>query len=247
MTLAEHLEELRRRLGRMLAAWLLAIGLSWTQADRLIAWLKRPGEPLLPHLVFVSPTEPLMAYLTVTMLAGVLFSMPVMLWQVWAFIRRGLTPRERTLGATFVWWGSLRFAAGVAVAYYGMLPVSLHYLLGIGRGTLEPMVSISTYLSFVTTMMGWCGLIFELPLALWVLARVGIVTSEWLRQQRPYAILVLVILAAIITPTTDPINLLLMTIPMILLYEVSILITRVAIRRRPPSSTVHGPPSTVNN
>ena len=232
MTLAEHLEELRRRLGRMLAAWLFATGVSWTQADRLVAWLKRPAAPLLPHLVFLSPTEPLMAYLTVTMLAGVIVSMPVILWQGWGFVRRGLTSRERTLGAIFVWWGSLLFAAGVAAAYYGILPVSLNYLLRMGQGTLEPMISIRTYLSFVTTIMGWCGLIFELPLGLWVLATVGVVTSEWLRQQRPYAILVLVMVAAIVTPTTDPINLLLMAVPMVLMYEISIVITRVAMRRR---------------
>jgi len=232
MSLADHVEELRRRLGISLAAFLLAIGISWTQVDRFMEWLRRPVEPWLPRLVFVSPTEPVMAYLTVTMLAGLILAMPFMLWQAWGFIRRGLTPRERTLGGIFVWWGSALFLAGAALAYYGVLPISLKYLLGVGRGTLEPMVSISTYLSFVTTIMFWCGLLCELPLVLWMLAAVGVVTSEWLRQQRPYAILVLVILAAMVTPTTDPVNLLLMTIPMVLLYEMSIVVTRLAMRRR---------------
>jgi sec-independent protein translocase protein TatC len=232
MSLAEHLDELRRRLGMCLMIFLVAVGISWTQVDRIIAWLKHPVEPWLPRLVFVSPTEPMMAYLTVTMLAGFILAMPMMLWQAWGFIRRGLTPRERRLGGIFVWWGSALFLAGAGLAYYGVLPISLKYLLGVGGDTLEPMVSISTYLSFVTTIMFWCGLICELPLVLWVLAAVGVVTSEWLRQQRPYAILVLVIIAAMVTPTTDPVNLLLLLIPMLLLYEVSIVITRVAIRRR---------------
>ena len=232
MSLADHLEELRRRLGICLAAFLIAVGVSWTQVDRVMAWLRRPSELWLPRLVFVSPTEPVMAYLTVTMLAGLILAMPMVLWQVWGFVRRGLTPREQTLGGMFVGWGSALFLVGAALAYYGVLPISLKYLLGAGRDTLEPMVSIKTYLSFVTTIMFWCGLICELPLVLWVLAAVGVVTSEWLRQQRSYAILVLVILAALVTPTTDPVNLMLMTLPMVLLYEISIVVTRLAMRRR---------------
>jgi sec-independent protein translocase protein TatC len=233
LTLAEHLEELRRRLGIAFAALLVSVALAATQATRLVDWLQRPAESLLPHFAFFAPTEPLMAYITVSVLAGACLAMPVLLWQVWAFVRSGLTPRERALGRAFVWWGTFQFLAGVLLAYYVLVPVALRVLLGIGRAQFEPVISIGRYLAFVTGMVFWCGLAFELPVVLALLASVGIVTSEWLRQQRPLAVLSLVIVAAIVTPTTDPINLLLMAVPLVGLYELSIVVTRWAMPRRP--------------
>ena len=226
LTFADHLEELRRRLGICLAAFLVTTVASWTQVERIIRWLQAPAAAFLPRFAFFSPTEPIVAYIQVAVLAGVVLAMPIMLWQLWGFVRTGLTWRERYYGMLFVWWGSVQFIVGVTFAYYGLLPASLKFLLGIGHGLLEPMVSIDRYLSFITTLMFWCGVIFELPVLLLLLAKIGIVTSEWLRQQRPMAILALVIIAAIVTPTTDPVNLLLMAIPMIALYEISIWVTR---------------------
>ena len=181
------------------------------------------------------PIEPLVAYVKVACLAGVLLAMPIILSQLWGFVRAGLSRRERSYGLTFVWWGSVLFAAGVAFAYYVLLPVSLRFLLGIGHGTLAPVISIDTYLSFVTSIAFWCGVLFELPAVLYLLATVGVVTPAWLRQSRPYAILVMVIIAALVTPTTDPVSLLLMAAPMVLLYELSILTVRFAFRPRPLS------------
>jgi len=230
-TFLEHLGELRRRLGICLAALVVAIGVTATQVHGVIDWLRRPADGLLNRFAFFSPTEPLMAYMKVACLGGVLLAMPLILWQFWGFVRTGLTRRERSYGLAFVWWGTLLFAGGLAFAYYLLLPVSLRFLLGIGQGAFEPVISIETYLSFVTTILFWCGLVFELPIVLVLLVNVGIVTPEWLRQQRPYAILVLVILAAIITPTTDAVNLLLMTVPLLVLYELSIWLTRWVMRR----------------
>jgi len=234
-TLVEHLEELRHRLGVSALAVLVAVGLSLSHAPWILAWLRRPAEPFLWRFAFFSPTEPVLAYLQVSVLAGLVLAMPVILWQVWAFVRSGLTARERSLGAAFVWWGSVQFLAGSLFAYYVLLPVSLRLLLGIGRAHFEPMISIARYVSFVTTLALWCGVVFELPVVVWLLATVGIVTAEWLRQHRAYAILVLVILAAVITPTTDPVNLILMTLPLIGLYEVSIAMARWAVPRAPSS------------
>ena len=237
MTLAGHLEELRRHLGLSLLALLITVSVSLTQADRIIQWLVSPVQELLPFFAFFTPMEPLAAYLKVGTLAGLVLAMPVILWQVWAFVRGGLTPAERSSGAVFVWWGSAQFLAGAAFAYYVLLPVSLRFLFSIGAHYLRPVISIDRYLAFVTGLLGWCGLVFELPVVLSVLARVGIVTSEWLRQQRPYALLVLVIAAALITPTTDPVNLALVAVPMAVLYEASIWLTRMVMRRRavPPT------------
>lgn len=232
LTVIEHLDELRRRLLVSVATLLVTIGISLWQVERLVRWLQRPIEGLVPRLVFFSPTEPLVAYLQVAMLSGVTLAMPMALFQLWRFVRLGLTAPERTMGLAFIWWGSLLFGGGVAFAYYGLLPLSLTVLLGIGKGSLEPMISIGRYLSLVTTMAFWCGVIFELPVVLFLLATVGIVTPAWLRQQRPYALLALVTIAAVMTPTTDPFSLLVATIPMALLYELSILVISVTGRRR---------------
>ena len=246
LTLAGHLEELRRRLGVSLAALVLAVGISASQVERILQWLRRPAEELMPQLAFFSPSEPLFAYVKVATLAGLILAMPVILAQLWGFVRTGLSPRERSYGLTVIGLGSLQFLAGAACAYYLLLPVSLRLLLGIGRGTLEPVISIDRYLSFVTTMVVWCGVVFELPVVLFALAKVGLVTPEWLRQQRPYAILVLVILAAVATPTTDPVTLLLMAVPLWLLYELSILGVRWPARgptRTPPRRTTASRPA----
>jgi sec-independent protein translocase protein TatC len=232
MTLAEHLEELRKRLAVCLVAWLAATAVAFANAGRLIEWLERPAGGHLPRLAVFSPTEPLMAYLSVSVLAGLALAMPVILWQVWGFVRAGLSPRERAWGHAFVWWGSAQFAAGLCFAYFALLPLSLRFLLRIGREYFDPVISVERYLSFVTGLAFWCGLTFELPVVLWLLAAVGIVTPEWLRQQRPYATLIMVIVAALVTPTTDPVNLVLMTAPLVVLYELSILMARAAVRPR---------------
>ena len=226
LTLAGHLDELRRRLGISLLAWLLATAGCGTQAAWLLAWLRRPVADLLPAFAFFSPTEPLVAYVKVSVLAGALLALPVVLWQLWGFLQGGLRPTERRLGGVFIAWGTLQFAAGVLFAYAILGPVSLRFLLGVGRTTMVPVLSVDRYLAFYTGLMWWCGVTFEVPVVIALLAKAGIVTAEWLRQQRPLAIVGLLILAAIVTPTTDPVNLLLLALPLLALYELSILLAR---------------------
>ena len=226
LTLADHLEELRRRLGVSLLALITTSALSLVFVERLIAWLQRSAAWWLPRFAYFTPTEPLIAYAKVALLAGIMLAMPLILWQGWAFVRPALKPRERSAGRLFVLWGTAQFLAGAALAYYVLLPLSLRVLLGIGAPRLLPVISIDRYLGFVTTLVFWTGIIFELPVVIVLLARVGVVTPEWLRQQRPYAILVLVILAALLTPTTDPLTLLLVAVPLTGLYELSLLLAR---------------------
>lgn len=233
LSVVGHLEELRRRLGLCLGAFLIASGIGVWQAPQLIEWLQRPADSWLPRLVFFHLTEPLVAYLKVGVLAGLAMTMPLLLWQVWLFVRPALAIDQRRFGRQFVWWASAQFLAGLAVAYYVLLPLSLRVLVGLGEALFEPVISVDAYLSFVTGLLGWCGLLLELPVVLVVLAKVGIVTPEWLRQQRPYAVLVLVIVAAVATPTTDPVSLCVMALPLLGLYELSIVMARWAIPPKP--------------
>ena len=226
LTFAGHLEELRRRLGVSLLAWLAATGMALTQAPRLLAWLRAPVEDLLPAFAFFSPTEPLVAYVKVAVLAGAALALPVALWQLWGFVRAALRPGERRFGAAVVGWGCLQFVLGLAFAYTVLGPVSLRFLLRLGSRTMVPVLSVDRYLAFLLGLMWWCGVAFEVPVVVAVLAKAGIVTAEWLRQQRPLAILGLIILAAVVTPTTDPVNLLLLALPLVGLYELSILLAR---------------------
>ncbi|HEX9780798.1 MAG TPA: twin-arginine translocase subunit TatC [bacterium] len=236
LPLSGHLGELRRRLIIVLTWFAVVSGFAFTHVERILEWLQRPAPAYLGHFAYFSPTEALFAYIKVSVLAGLVCTVPVALAQLWGFVRSGLTARERSWGRAFVGWGTALFVAGVSFAYWVLLPMSLRFLMGIGRAQLEPVISIERYLSFVMTLIVWCGFVFELPVVLFILAKANIVTAEWLRQQRPYAFLVLVILAAVITPTTDVVNLTLMTLPLVGLYELSILVTRIALPRQPETS-----------
>jgi len=229
----EHLDELRRRLWVCLLVISVASTASFGLAGKLMDWLKRPAGASLPTLAFFSPPEAMLAYLKVAVISGLILSTPLLLHELWAFISPGLTPRERRYGLAFVWWGTVLFGAGVAFAYWVLLPVSLKFLLGFGSGQLTPVISISRYISFTTMVMIACGGVFELPLAIALLTKIGIVTPQMLRRKWRHAVVILMIAAAILTPTTDVATMILMVAPMLVLYETSIWVARCAVPRSP--------------
>ena len=228
LTIAEHLEELRRRLGICLAAVLAGSAGSFAFCDRIVEWLKRPAGPYLRTFAFFSPTEALLAYTKIIVLSGCVLALPVVLSQVWAFVRPALTGRERWYGAWFVGWGSALFVLGGAFAYGVCLPMFLKFLLSVGSPYLEPVISINQYLSFVTSIILICGVVFQLPLVILFFTRIGLLSPEALRRYRSLALLGMLIVAAIATPTTDAISLILVTIPMVVLYEAGIILSRVS-------------------
>lgn len=231
LTLSGHLNELRRRLLVCLVALAAGAGLGLAQASRLIDWLVRPARPHLDHLAFFTPTEPLTASLRVAVTFGFIVSLPVWLAQAWAFVQPGLTARERRLGTAFVVGGSVLFLGGAWGAYAALLPLALRFLLTFGQGMFEPVISIGTYLSFVAGLLVGCGIVCELPLAVYLLTRVGLVTHESLVRWRSPALIGLLVIAAVITPTTDPLTLLVVALPLALLYECSIAVAWLAARR----------------
>ena len=152
-------------------------------------------------------------------------ALPVVLWQGWAFIQPALMPTTRSRGLAVVWWGTVCFGVGAAFAYTVLLPLFLTFLLSIGHPALEPVISINRYLGFVIGMLVICGALFELPLAIVFLTRAGVVTPKALRLRRRWAVLAMVVVSAFLTPTTDAVSLGLMTLPLLALYEVSILLS----------------------
>lgn len=236
LPVVNHLEELRKRLWECLVVIVLAAIISFAWIDQLVEWLKRPAGPALGRLAFFSPPEAFMAYMKVAITVGLFLSAPMILAQVWAFISPGLTTRERRYGFGFIWWGSLLFLAGGAFAYWVLLPVSLSFLLNFGHGQLEPVISINRYLAFTTMVIFSCGLAFQLPLVMFILARLGLVNSTMLRQKWRHAVVIIVVASAILTPTADVATLLLLAVPMLALYEISIWVTGFSASRRTPDA-----------
>ncbi len=213
-----HLEELRKRLIKILLAVGVGFGASYLFSGQILRWLK---QPLPQHLVFISPAEAFMANLKVSFFAGVIIALPFSLFQIWRFIAPGLKQNEKSYAASFIVFGSLLFLAGTLFAYYSILPIGLHFLLSYAYPGLQPMISVGSYLSFCMVIMFMFGLVFNLPVIVVMLTRMRLVNYTQLAKSRRYAILVIFIVAAVLTPP-DVFTQLLMGIPLLLLYEISI-------------------------
>lgn len=237
MSLIEHLRELRTRLVR--AAIALVIGTSVGYAvfpfllDLLIAPYCEVFETSLPNcnLIALRPLEPFSVRIRVSLLVGLFVGGPVIFYQLWRFITPGLTKRERRFTLPFVVLSQVMLGFGIVAAYL-IIPQALNVLLALGGPRIEALLSASEYLSFFIRMCLAFGIVFELPLVLVALVLVGVLNVSNLRAARPYAVVAMVTLAALVTPTTDPVTLLVVAGPMILFYEVAILVARVIERRR---------------
>jgi len=228
MSLIGHLEELRRRLIICIVSVLVCSIFSYVYAEKILAILKRP----FPHsLVFISPQEPFIITLKVAIFAGIILALPMVVYQLWQFISSGLKEEEKKYLLLYAPFSLFLFFVGVSFAYFVVIPMGLKFLLSFGAGSLEPMISISKYLSFITVMTLSFGIVFELPLVFMFLARVGILTPEFLSRNRKIFIVAIFVLAAILTPP-DAFTQLLLAIPLLILYELSILLMKmVAVER----------------
>lgn len=184
-------------------------------------------------LVYTSAIEPMMVYIKVALYGGVFVAAPWILFQLWQFVAPGLYKRERKVVVPFLFFGTLLFYAGAAFCFYLVMPAAFPAMLQFANaGTMTPMLSISEQLSLVMAMLLGFGVVFEVPVVIAFLAMVGLVSADWLARYRRYAIVLNVIAAAIITPTGDPLNLALMAVPMIVFYEVGILLARLLGKKR---------------
>lgn len=224
MGLFEHLDELRRRIIRALIGFTVAFMGCWMFAQQIYDFLAQPIYKYLPEgskLVFLGVTEPFLIYVKVAALAAVFVASPYILYQLWAFVAPGLYRNEKALAAPFIFFGSVLFLAGGAFAYYIAFPFAVEFLLGIGE-QFEASVTVTSYLSFLMTVVLGLGVMFELPTVIFLLARMGVVTPAFLLRHFRWAVLIIFTVAAIITPTPDVINLCIFALPTILLYLVGV-------------------------
>jgi len=243
MPLVAHLEELRARLLRSVAAITIGAVACWLLYPQILDLLLEPycrirdelgDQPAFGdgcELLVTDPLEPFSVRMMVAGYGGVALAMPVLLWQVWRFVAPGLYKRERRWAIPFVGCGLALFIAGCLLAYWS-IPRALDFLVGIGGPDLVSVFSPARYLSFVVKMTLAFGIGFEFPLLLVVLQLVGVVTPGGLRRARRYAVVGIVALVAVLTPSGDPFTLLVLSVPMLLFYELAILIGALRNRRR---------------
>jgi sec-independent protein translocase protein TatC len=247
----DHLRELRRR-----ATWavLFTIGTTVTALvfyEPIFRVLLRPaGNRLNPStggkLVFQDVTEAWATIAKIGFIVGIATALPFIVYQVIAFVNPGLKPSERRWLYVMVPGALASFAAGAVFGYFVLIPPAIRFLLTIGGTIAEPLIRIGSYVSLVIMLMFWMGMIFELPLTMFFLAKVGIVKSRWVAKQRKWALLLAFVLGAVITPTADPVNQALVAGPILVMFEFGLWLARLAERMRsqPQTETATGQAST---
>ena len=229
----EHLEELRTRLIRSLIAFAIGTGLCYNYSDRIYHALISPVMQALPpgsHLVFTELTEAFLTYFKLSLWGGLIFASPVIFYQAWSFISPGLYSKERKLVVFFAFWSTLGFLAGTAFAYFIAAPSIMRFFFSFGQTIVTPMPSMKESLSLVLRLLLIFGVMFELPLFLYLIGRGGILSSKTLRRWRKAAVLGSIVLAAVLTPP-DIVSQLLLALPLYVLYELGILLCAVGERR----------------
>jgi sec-independent protein translocase protein TatC len=227
MSLLEHLEELRRRIILSVLSVAVTFVIAWHYSDKIFALMQEPVVSALQHhkydptLVYTNPTDPFNMYLKVGLLGGLFLAMPFILYQVWMFISPGLYRHEKRYVIPFMFATVGLFMAGALFGYKMVYPAALDFLIGQGQ-QFKPMITIGEYTDLFLTLILGLGLVFELPILIFFLALMGVVSAGWLWRNLRYSILVIFTIAAVITPTTDILNMCIFAAPMVLLYLVSI-------------------------
>ncbi|MDD2966107.1 MAG: twin-arginine translocase subunit TatC [Desulfovibrionaceae bacterium] len=229
MGMMDHLNELRWRLMRCVIAVGIAFMLCWSFAEPLFGEIMRPLNAALPDhskLIYTAPAEAFFTYMRVAFVASIFAASPFIFYQIWSFIAPGLYDEEKRYAIPMALVSAFFFIGGGCFCYFGVLPIAFQFFMGFATDTIMPMPSLTESLDFVLKLMVAFGAIFEMPLFTFFLARMGLVTAKMMSSTRRYAVLVIFIVAAILTPP-DVMSQLLMAIPMLVLYELSILIARV--------------------
>ena len=227
MSFLEHLDELRRRLMYSVIAIVAGCLVSFAFIDKLFAFIFLPLQEMLPkgqHLIYTEPTEAFTIYLELALLSGIVLAAPVIMWQVWKFIAPGLYSKEKKFAIPFVLLSSTGFVAGALFNHYLLFRLMWAFLASFSNSYVTFLPKIDPLFDMYVKMMIICGLVFQLPTVVYFLAKMGMITARFLWKNFKYAILVIFIIAAAITPSGDPFSQTVVALPMIGLYLISILI-----------------------
>ncbi|HWQ40418.1 MAG TPA: twin-arginine translocase subunit TatC [Desulfosporosinus sp.] len=235
LPLMEHMMALRKVL--VIAAYAIVLGtiIGWFISDRTFAYLANPVTQLKDiKFITITPMEPMLVKLKVSLFIGIALAFPVLTWQIWSFVLPALKQNERKYLYLIVPSSVLLFLGGVALCFYMVLPIGIKFLLYAGGGGVQstPFVTKTSYLGFLIPFLLTFGLVFQLPIVLLILIRIGVLTPQTLAKKRRWAILIIVILAAVFSPTPDVFTQVLMAGPMYLLYEISIWLGYLVVRSR---------------
>jgi sec-independent protein translocase protein TatC len=229
-TLLTHLNEMRKRLMVSALCFFAAMSVCLAKAEFITKQLV--GKAVGFEFIYVAPAELLIAYIRIAILCGVVIAFPIIGYQTWRFIRPGLTRQERKAVIFILTFGMMLFTLGAIFAYEVVLPFTLAYFSGLNGGeNIRAMVSIQSYLNFVLNMMLTFGIVFEMPIVIILLTQLGMINPKLLRKNRKYYILAIFVLAAVITPP-DITSQVLIAFPMIVLFEISTIISSVLFRKK---------------
>jgi sec-independent protein translocase protein TatC len=227
MSFFEHLEELRWQIIKSVIGILLATCFCIFYADFIVQQiLLSPLHAVGLKAQVLSPYGILMMYMEAILICGVILSMPYTLWCLWKFVTPGLFPKERFYISKIVVWTSLCFFSGVAFGYFILLPAALRFFSLFGTQNIDLHIALDQYVSFMLALLLGAGLVFELPMISFFLSKMGILTPSFMRKYRRHAVLLILIVAAVVTPTPDMVTQTLLALPMIFLYEISIFVSK---------------------
>ena len=234
MPFLSHLEELRKRLIACAIAAGSGFVICYIFAERLFQLLILPLKAQLPEgdrLIYTNLPEMFITYLKSALVAGILISSPFIFYQLWMFIAPGLYQKEKKYVVPFVIFSSILFVGGALFGYFVVFPFGFKFFLGFSNDSIQALPSVKQYFSFSIKLLFAFGLVFELPVIVFFLTKIGIVTPNLMKRKRKYAILLIFVMAAILTPP-DVITQLMMAAPLLFLYEISILVSKIAARKK---------------
>jgi sec-independent protein translocase protein TatC len=236
MSLTSHLEELKTRLVRILIAIGIGFGVCYLFKDWSFRVITKPLVDAMPAhstMIFTGLPEAFFIHMKIAFFASLFLTAPYTLFEIWRFISPGLYREEKRMVVPFVFFSTILFGSGVLFGYFVALPPAFSFFVSFSTDFLKPMISFREYLSLTLKFLLAFGLCFEMPVFMFFLAKMGVVNAKMLSKQRRYAILIIFIAAAILTPSPDAISQIIMAIPLMLLYEVSIIVVKFAKRKKP--------------
>ncbi len=231
MTLLEHLDELRRRILRTLVVVLVAFFACFAFAADIYDVIEMPIKPHVEQLSFLAVTDPFIVHIKVALLAALFLTSPFLVAQLWGFVSPGLYRREKRYAIPFIFFGSFFFLGGGVFGYFVALPFAVEFLINMGSNW-DPVIRVDRYLSFVVNVLLGLAVMFQLPILIFMLSQLGVVTPRFLMKHFRWAVLIIVIISAAITPTPDVVNMTIVAGPTLLLYVLGVGASALVQRRR---------------